>query len=394
MNATRAWDSSAGNRRSATRTVSRWSRRLGLRFCRAGATPARGRRPGGGGAEAAGPGGAGAGGAGAAPGRCRAASRGAGLRVARISNAFGRVPSSWPARSGRSAQAVPAQAVPAQAAVLLPRPFLFGPFLFRQGPAVRAEHLARAGDLRRPAPAAQPAGRVVWGPGPAQRPQPGAVERACLPGRHGQPQPAARGREPCDRVQQPVHIRRGEIDQQALGDPRGRPRRVQARGPQRGRPVVAQVAGHHDALAPGHGALGGEYLVLGAEHVRGVHLEAAGARRPGQPERPGVKARAEQHYLTAALLAGLSQQVVQEYGAGHHPDPEGRPPAAPGATRRVPVLPRRRTPRPAGRRRAGPAGRSPAPGQPRRSARYGRHRPAKPSGRRGLRRADGPRRPL
>ena len=55
---------------------------------------------------------------------------------------------------------------------------LVRPCSFRQGPAVRAEHLTRAGDLRGPAPGAQPASRVVWGLGLPQRFQPGAVERA------------------------------------------------------------------------------------------------------------------------------------------------------------------------------------------------------------------------
>ena len=40
----------------------------------------------------------------------------------------------------------------------------------------------------------------------------------------------------------------------------------------------------------------------------------------------------EQHDLAAALLAGLGQQVVQEHGAGHHPDPQGRAPPACGAS--------------------------------------------------------------
>ena len=84
----------------------------------------------------------------------------------------------------------------------------------------------------------------------------------------------------------------------------------------------------------------GEHLVLRAEHAGRVHLEAAGARGPGQPERPGVEPGPEQDDLTAALLAGLGQQVVQEHGAAHHPDPERGPLPAPG--RRARVQPARR----------------------------------------------------
>ena len=163
-----------------------------------------------------------------------------------------------------------------------PGQHVFVPPVFAQAGAGRARGAPRAGgDLRRPAPGAQPAGRVVRGPGLPQHAQPGAVERRTRP-----------------RAARPG------------GSPAGRPR-------------------------------------------------PAG--------RPGTR-------------------------CGPPPRPAGPRPAGLRGQRRVPVLSRRRTPQPAGRRRGGLAGRSPAPGRPRRSARYGRHRPAKPSGRRGLPRADGPRR--
>ena len=221
-----------------------------------------------------------------------------------------------------------------------------------------AEHLAQVREVRGPAQPGQPADRVIRGPGLPQRRQLRVREPVGLPGGHGQAQPAARGREAGHRGPAAGPRPPGQVDEQALGDPGGRLGRLQAGRPQRGRPVVPQVARHRDPLAARHGVLRGQHLVLGVQHVRGVHLEAAGARRPGQPERPGVEPRAEQHHLAAAVWQARPA-VRRGTRSGPPPRPAGRRPGGPGRPSPGPARPLPRTSRPAGRRTAGPAARSP-----------------------------------
>ena len=185
---------------------------------------------------------------------------------------------------------------------------------------MRLQHLTGAGELRGPAVPGQPADRIVRGGRLAQR----HGRRGLVggqPAAEGQPQSAARGGQAGHPVQQRVHVVRAQVDEQALGHPGGRLVRPQARRPQRGGPVVPQVAGDGDPLAARHGVLRGEHLLLAVQHVRGVQFEAAHPRRPGQPERPGVEARAEQHHLSGTVRAGGHDELIEEHGAGHHPQP-------------------------------------------------------------------------
>ena len=168
----------------------------------------------------------------------------------------------------------------------------------------------------------QPPSRVVRGRRAAQgRPQ-RATARPANPVAERQAQPAARRRQPGDLLNQPVDRVRVQVDEQALGDPRGRPARVEARGRQPGRPVRPQVTRHRDALAAGPGLLRGQHLFLDTEHVRGVQLVTAHARRPGQPEGTGVEPGAEQHHLPRPGRASLPEHLVEEHGARHHPGPQ------------------------------------------------------------------------
>ena len=256
----------------------------------------------------------------------------------------------------------------------------------RDRAAVRQQHLAGAGELRGPAVPSQPADRIVRGGRPAQR-----HGGRRLIGRRavaeGQAEQAARGGQVGHPVQQLVHVVRAEVDEQALGQPGGWLVRPQARRPQRGRPVVPQVAGDGDPFTAGHGVLRGEHLLLAAQHVLGVEFIAAHAGWPGQPERPGVKAGAEQHHLPGAVRAGGHDQLVEEYGAGHHPQPQrgglppgGLPRRGPGgrherASQRI----REQPVRPLGLGRPDPSDRQPGPADPRPAFRLAVRRPGRRS---------------
>ena len=196
----------SGTVRSAA--VSPRSPRTGSRACRAGAAPGRlvSRR-----ASRRGDGAPLADSAAGFPAASRRWSR-----VARISNAFGRAPSGCPARSARVCSPV-----------------------FAQAGAGRARGAPRAGgDLRRPAPGAQPAGRVVRGPGLPQHAQPGAVERrtrprAARPGGSpaGRPRPAGRPGTRCGPPPRPAGPRpAGLRGQRRVPVPRGGERRGQRVG--------------------------------------------------------------------------------------------------------------------------------------------------------------------
>src|SRR6516225_9409091 len=60
--------------------------------------------------------------------------------------------------------------------------------------------------------------------------------------------PASRRAQLADQSEQPVLRLRGQVHQQTLSQPRGPRRRVEAGGPQRGRPVLTQVDGHGAAF--------------------------------------------------------------------------------------------------------------------------------------------------
>ena len=138
---------------------------------------------------------------------------------------------------------------------------------------MRAQHLAQVRDVRGPAQPGQPADRVTRGPGTAATP-PAACPRARSASRVVMVRPSQLpgAREARDRVQQPVHLRRGEVGGRA-----GPRRSTWSAGPGPGRqPAAAPTASRR----------------AGRRAPRGVRSRARRARRRGPGPwgraRPGV----------------------------------------------------------------------------------------------------------
>ena len=90
--------------------------------------------------------------------------------------------------------------------------------------------------------------------------------------------------------------------------------RIEARGDERGGPVVAQVDGDRTVGGPWRDSvtLQGQRLV--AEHLGLVDLEDHGVRRPVQPERAGVQTRRQDDHLRDARLRRRREVLVEEVG--------------------------------------------------------------------------------
>ena len=192
--------------------------------------------------------------------------------------------------------------------------------------------------LRRPAVTGQPADRVMRRVGAAQRARPrGPGRPGRIPAGHGQAQLASGGGQRGQVGQHPLDLLLGQVGQHALGDPDGGLPGLEAGRQQRARPVGPQIAADRDALAAGHRGLLSQHQVLDVQNLGGVELEPADPGRPGQPERADVEPRAEQDHLPTALPAGGAEQLVEEYGPGHHPGPQHDGPPVPGRPGRRPT---------------------------------------------------------
>ena len=92
-------------------------------------------------------------------------------------------------------------------------------------------------------------------------------------------------------------------------------RGIEAGGPQRGRPIVAQVDAHRAVLGGGHGAESGQRRGLELDHLGLVDFVHGGPRRPGKPVRPRVQPRRHDDDLPHARGGGLGEVVVVVAGA-------------------------------------------------------------------------------
>ena len=178
----------------------------------------------------------------------------------------------------------------------------------------------------------QPADRVMRRGGTAQRPR-SPARRGRIRAGHRRAQPASGRRQRGQVGQHPIDLFLGQVGEHALGDPDGGLPGLEAGRQQRARPVGPQIAADRDALAAGHRRLLRQHQVLDVQDVGGIELEPADAGRPGQPERADVEPRADQDHLPATALASGGEQLIEEYGTGHHPGPQhdGQPvPGRPG----------------------------------------------------------------
>ena len=130
---------------------------------------------------------------------------------------------------------------------------------------------------------------------------------------------AARNAQRGDVVEQPVLGVRRQVDQQALGQPRGRCRRVQSGRLERRRPVLAQIDGDGAPGGCGFGADAGQSGCLEIDYLRLIELVDHGPGRPGQPVSPRVQTGREDHRLPHAVVGGVDEVIVEVLGAHRHP---------------------------------------------------------------------------
>ena len=237
------------------------------------------------------------------------------------------------------------------------------------GRARRAPRGRRPASRTSRAPPASRPGRP--GPPTGAAPPAGATARPANPVAERQAQPAARRGQPGDPVQQPVHVVRVEVDEQALGDPRGR--LVRVAGP-RPRSAAGQSSrrSHGTVIRsqPGTACCAASTWFL-ASSTSGV--SSSKQRMPGGQGSRNARASkpAPSSTTCRAPSAQAGRAARRGTRCGPPPTAAARPRAARPARRARPgrrsgLAPRRRpggraprTPRPADRRTAGPAGRSP-----------------------------------
>ena len=140
-----------------------------------------------------------------------------------------------------------------------------------------------------------------------------------IDGGHVRGEPTARRAECGDVVQQAILGSGRQVAQQTLGQPGGRPVRLQAGPAQRGRPVLAQIGGHGSAVHGGLGAHVGHRGGLELDHPGLVDLEHRGARRPRQPVCAGVQPGRQDHHLRDAGRGRRRAELVKVAGAHRHP---------------------------------------------------------------------------
>ena len=124
--------------------------------------------------------------------------------------------------------------------------------------------------------------------------------------------------QPVDGVDQPLGCIFRQIRHQPLGQPPGRPGRVETGSRERGGPVVAQVGRHRVPLALRPRAKPGEHPVLELQHTRQVYLEDHGVGRPVQPERAAVQPGRDDDELPHAGAPTVGVVVVEEPGTQGH----------------------------------------------------------------------------
>ena len=131
-------------------------------------------------------------------------------------------------------------------------------------------------------------------------------------------EPAARCAQLVDLIQQPVLRLGRQVAEQALRDPGGGFRLVEAGAGQRGRPVLTQVDRDRVQSCGRLGAEIGQRAGLEGDHLGLVDLEHHGAGRPVQPVGTGVEARGQNHRLPDPGATGVGEEVVEEPGARGH----------------------------------------------------------------------------
>ena len=130
--------------------------------------------------------------------------------------------------------------------------------------------------------------------------------------------PATRRAELSDGVQQPVLRLRRQIAQQALGAPGAGLGGVETGGPQRSRPVVAQIDGDRASVCGGLGAQLGQGAGLEFDDLWLVDFVHRGAVGPGQPVGPRIQSGRQDHRLLDAGVGRVEKELVEELGADRH----------------------------------------------------------------------------
>src|SRR6201998_2010191 len=125
--------------------------------------------------------------------------------------------------------------------------------------------------------------------------------------------PAAYRAVPVNALEQQILSPRGQIPQQALARPGGRRRRGEPRLPPRSWAILAKVDGDVDAVCRRLGTVLTKGRRFEVEHLGLVEFIHAGAVRPGQPPRPGLEARRQEHHLTKPGIGRAQEEVVDEW---------------------------------------------------------------------------------
>ena len=106
----------------------------------------------------------------------------------------------------------------------------------------------------------------------------------------------------------------GQIDQQALGNPCRRLRRIKSTFLQRFWPVLAQIDGNLAPLGARLGVQAGEYRALEIEDLGTVQLEDRRPVRPRQPVGAGVQSRRQNDDLPHAGVGGAPEILIEILG--------------------------------------------------------------------------------
>jgi hypothetical protein len=140
------------------------------------------------------------------------------------------------------------------------------------------------------------------------------------------------GRDPATRCGQLVHVTEerchrlvAQVREEPFRKPRRRLRRIEARLPNRRRPVRAQVGRHRPPVTVRHRTLPGEHRVLEREHHRRVDLIHRRPRHPAEPECAGIEPGSEDHRLLQAGSGRGCEEVVKEPRPHRHVVPHAEP---------------------------------------------------------------------
>jgi hypothetical protein len=93
---------------------------------------------------------------------------------------------------------------------------------------------------------------------------------------------------------------------------------VKAGLPQRDRPVLPQIDGHHATVGQRRGAQVGQRRGLELDDLGLVNLEHRGSGRPTQPMGRRIEPGGQDHRLTDTRLGALGEELVEVSGADRH----------------------------------------------------------------------------